>query len=119
MRTVTFSRPRRRPSLGVVVAFVFLLLLTALWVYPFVWMFAASFKTNQAILSDGLKLMPSQPTFAAYGRAWNEAHFNTYFMNSVITTGATILIVVFRYATSGYVLAMYDFPGKSCWRPRC
>ncbi|MGN0746285.1 MAG: carbohydrate ABC transporter permease [Aristaeellaceae bacterium] len=112
MSTVQPLRLRRKPSLGVIVAFVFLLLLTALWVYPFVWMFAASFKTNQAILSDGLRLMPSEPTFAAYGRAWNEAHFSTYFMNSVITTVATILIVVFRCSTSGYVLAMYDFPGK-------
>lgn len=106
------AHTRRKPSIGVTLAFVCLLLLTALWVYPFIWMFAASFKTNQAILSDGLHLLPREPTFAAYGRAWNEAHFNTYFMNSVITTAATILIVVIRCATSGYVLAMHDFPGK-------
>lgn len=112
MSNACSSRSRRRPSVGVVASFILLLFLAALWVYPFIWMLAASFKTNQAILSDGLHLLPSEPTFAAYGRAWNEAHFNTYFMNSVITTGATILIVVARCATAGYVLAMHDFPGK-------
>ena len=112
MSNMHMTPSRRRPSAGVIVSLVVLLALALLWVYPFVWMLAASFKTNQSILSDGLRLLPQQPTVAAYGRAWYEAQFNTYFMNSVITTAATILIVVFRCATSGYVLAMYDFRGK-------
>lgn len=112
MSNMHMTPSRRRPSVGVIVSLVVLLALALLWVYPFVWMLAASFKTNQSILSDGLRLLPQQPTVAAYGRAWYEAQFNTYFMNSVITTAATILIVVFRCATSGYVLAMYDFRGK-------
>ncbi|MBQ3705763.1 MAG: carbohydrate ABC transporter permease [Clostridia bacterium] len=112
MSTAIGISRRKRPSAGVVISFILLLGLALLWVYPFIWMFSASFKSNQAILSDGLRLLPREPTFSAYGRAWNEAHFNVYFLNSVITTAATIVIVVLRCSTSGYVLAMYDFRGK-------
>ena len=98
---------------GVVVSFIILLSLAIIWVYPFVWMFFSSFKTNIEILSNGLNLIPSSFTFEAYGRAWFDAHFNTYFLNSVITTAATILIVVLRCSTAGYVLALYSFRGKA------
>lgn len=112
MKAAVMPVRKKKMKMGVILSFVLLLILAVLWVYPFIWMFGASFKTNQAILSDGLRLLPRSPTVAAYGRAWNEAHFNVYFLNSVITTAATIIIVVIRCATSGYVLALYNFRGK-------
>ena len=107
------TKARGQNPASVVIAFVALLILAAAWIYPFVWMFSSSFKTNLEILDSGLSLMPNGFSFEAYRRAWVEAHFNTYFMNSVITTGATILIVVARCALAGYVLAMYEFRGKT------
>lgn len=71
------------------------------------------FKTNLEILNKGLNLIPDALNFSAYERAWRDAHFDTYFLNSVITTFATVLIVVIRCALAGYVLAMYQFRGKT------
>ncbi len=95
-----------------VIAFFILAVLSVIWIYPFIWMLSASFKTNLEILNAGLDLIPRNINTDAYRRAWVDAHFNTYFMNSVITTAATILIVVIRCALAGYVLALYEFRGK-------
>lgn len=56
--------------------------------------------------------MPDHFSFDSFVRAWVDANFNTYFLNSVLTTAASIIIVVVRCALAGYVLAMYDFKGK-------
>ncbi|MBQ6565212.1 MAG: carbohydrate ABC transporter permease [Clostridia bacterium] len=101
---------RWKPS--TVIAFFILAVLSVIWIYPFIWMLSASFKTNLEILNAGLDLIPRNINTDAYRRAWVDAHFNTYFMNSVITTAATILIVVIRCALAGYVLALYEFRGK-------
>lgn len=101
----------KRP--GPWIAFLVLFVLGLLWIYPFVWMFSGSFKTNLELLNKGLNLIPEALNFSAYERAWKDAHFDTYFLNSVLTTFATVLIVVIRCSLAGYVLAMYNFRGKT------
>lgn len=98
---------------GVWISFFLLLLAAAAWIYPFVWMISGSFKSNLELLNKGLNLIPEALDFSAYHRAWVDAHFDTYFLNSVITTAATVLIVVIRCSLAGYVLAMYEFRGKT------
>ena len=83
------------------------------WIYPFLWMLSASFKSTLEIFQKGLNLIPAQISFENYLRAWDIGGFRAYFMNSVITTVFTILIVVLRCALTGYVLAKYSFPGKT------
>jgi len=104
------ARPRKTAS--VYLSFIFLLLLGALWVYPFLWIVSAALKTNLEILNKGLDLIPDSLNLDAFGRAWTDAHFNVYFINSVITTAVSIVIVVVRCALAGYVLGLYNFKGK-------
>ncbi|MCQ2411421.1 MAG: carbohydrate ABC transporter permease [Sphaerochaetaceae bacterium] len=94
------------------ILFIFLFLFGLIWIYPFVWMISASLKTNLEIILSGLNLVPKSPSFDAYKRAWVEARFNTYFLNSILTSAGSILVVVIRCSLAGYVLAMYNFKGK-------
>ncbi len=82
-----------------------------LWVYPFLWMVSASLKT-QAEIFGGLGLIPHQWQWANYARAWTQAHIGRYFINTVVTTAASVAIVVVTTALIGYVLGRYSFPGK-------
>ena len=83
------------------------------WIYPFLWMLSASFKSTLEIFQKGLNLIPDHFSFDNYWRAWAKGGFSIYFMNSVITTAFSIIIVVLRCALAGYVLAKYNFPGKT------
>jgi ABC-type glycerol-3-phosphate transport system permease component len=91
---------------------ILLATVATIWVFPFIWMIASSFKTNREFLSAGLGLWPTQFRIENYVRAWEVANFSQYFQNSVIVTLTTVAIVVVISALTGYALARVDFPGK-------
>ena len=96
---------------GLLLHFV-LIVLAFLWVYPFLWMISASFKTQSEFFGSGLSLIPKQLSFDNYIRAWNNANFSVYFVNSIIVTVSVVIIVLFSTSAAGYVLGRYDFVGK-------
>ena len=81
------------------------------WIYPFLWMVSAGFKTTDEIFS-GLSLIPADPQFENFSRAWNDANIGRYFLNTVIVTVGSIAIVLVSVSMIGYVLGRYQFPGK-------
>jgi len=83
-----------------------------LWIYPFLWMVSASLKDQMEVFASGLGLLPDKPIWENYQRAWTEASFGKYLLNTVIVTVATVVIVVVRCAMAGYVLARYKFRGR-------
>ncbi|WP_240941187.1 carbohydrate ABC transporter permease [Paenibacillus sp. HB172176] len=91
----------------------FVMIATGLiWIYPFIWMITASFKTNAEYISEGAGLIPHKIQFGNYFRAWETANFSVYFINSVIVTLCTVLAVIVVCSLTGYVLGRYPFPGK-------
>lgn len=82
------------------------------YMYPFLWVLASSFKTPGEFFTSGLSLIPKQLEFDNYVYAWNTGHFDTYFLNTVVTTVATTLAVILLASMAGYVLSKTSFPGK-------
>ncbi|GMQ63001.1 carbohydrate ABC transporter permease [Vallitalea maricola] len=89
-----------------------LILVSFVWIYPFIWMVSASFKTQDEIFSKGLNLIPKNFNFDNFIRAWNNANFEAYFLNSIIVTVSTVLLVLILSAMMGYVMGRYEFKGK-------
>jgi len=84
----------------------------ALWVYPFLWMVSASLKDPLEVFASGLELIPESAIWENYSRAWNEAQFGKYLLNTLIITAWTVVLVVVRCAMAGYVLGRKNFYGK-------
>lgn len=82
------------------------------WIYPFLWLVSASFKEPLEVFAKGLNLLPDTWRFDTYVRAWRDAQFGHYLVNTVLVTLGTVGIVVLRSALAGYVLGRYDFLGK-------
>jgi ABC-type glycerol-3-phosphate transport system permease component len=100
---------RRAPWWGVV---LLLTVLAVVWIYPFVWMVSASLKSSLEVFTAGLKIVPQDFAWENYARAWSDAHFGRYMLNTVILTVSTVVIVVVRCALAGYVLGRYRFRGQ-------
>ncbi|TDD16329.1 carbohydrate ABC transporter permease [Nonomuraea diastatica] len=83
-----------------------------IWIYPFLWMVSASLKTSAEVFTKGLDLLPGDPVWENFERAWGSAKFGTYLLNTVIVTVATVVIVVVRCAMAGYVIARHEFRGR-------
>ncbi|ASN06286.1 carbohydrate ABC transporter permease [Virgibacillus necropolis] len=91
---------------------VFLIIFGLIWIYPFIWMVSSSFKTNASFLTSGSNPIPEELHWENYARAWNVANFSSYFLNSVIITLGTVIIVVLLSCLTGYALGRVDFPGR-------
>jgi ABC-type glycerol-3-phosphate transport system permease component len=100
---------QRAPWWGVV---LLLTVLAVVWIYPFVWMVSASLKSSLEVFTAGLKIVPQDFAWENYARAWSDAHFGRYMLNTVILTVSTVVIVVVRCALAGYVLGRYRFRGQ-------
>lgn len=83
-----------------------------LWVYPFLWMLGASLKDPLEVFTSGLSLLPKHAQWGNYSRAWGDAGFGKYLVNTVIVTVTTVVLVVLRCAMAGYVLARHQFFGR-------
>lgn len=75
-------------------------------------MVSASFKSQDELFKRGLSLIPKSFTFDNFIRAWEKANFETYFINSIIVTTATVLIVLMASSMTGYALGKFEFKGK-------
>jgi raffinose/stachyose/melibiose transport system permease protein len=80
-------------------------------VYPIFLMIMSSFKTTQEIFNDPFAL-PSAWTFANYIEAWGRGNFSTYFLNSVLVTSASVIIVLVVGSLAAYPLGRYAFKGR-------
>lgn len=101
----------QKPRLRAIITTAILLPLGFGWIYPFLWMLSAGFKTNQEIFA-GLSLIPADPQFENFSRAWTDARIGRYFINTTITSLGSIALVVVSVSMIGYVLGRYPFPGK-------
>ncbi|GGR59034.1 sugar ABC transporter permease [Deinococcus seoulensis] len=110
---MTHSSPLRRAQRNLPV-WLFLGTLSLLWLYPLVWIVAASFKDSQDVFTSGAQLMPERfMGLENYVRAWRVANFGQYFGNSVLYGALSVAIAVARSMLAGYVLARFRFPGRT------
>ena len=84
-------------------AHLLMIVLSAIFLFPFLWMIATSFKYPADIYS--LSLIPSQPTLDNYIVALTKFPFARWFANSVLVATLTTLSVAFFDSLAGYVLA--------------
>ncbi|HEX5416027.1 MAG TPA: carbohydrate ABC transporter permease [Chloroflexota bacterium] len=107
---VSLALPRRRASELLIHAV--LIGLGFLYLYPFLWVLASSFKTAGEFFASGLSLIPRSLGFQNYVYAWATGHFSTYFLNTVIIAVGVTAAVILISSMAGYVLAKTDVPGK-------
>jgi ABC-type glycerol-3-phosphate transport system permease component len=107
----TIRRPLVSPRAQRWIVSVVLAAICCIWVYPLVWMVSASLKDNAMIFANE-GLIPSQPTFENYVRAWNEANISAYFFNTLFVTIGSVVLVTISTAMMGYVLGRRRFPGR-------
>lgn len=82
-------------------------------IFPFIWMFLTSFKTEQEILRVPLTFLPLGPTFENFVNVCSTIPIFRYFINSLWVASVGTLFVLITSAFAGSVFAKYDFPFKN------
>jgi ABC-type glycerol-3-phosphate transport system permease component len=86
-----------------------LLAIGLIWVYPFLWMISASFKSQNEFFNNRLGLIPQAPTLDNIKRIWVKANFGSYFLNTVVVTCFAVVLVLIITMLAGYAMGRYKF----------
>ncbi|MBO5520696.1 MAG: carbohydrate ABC transporter permease [Eubacterium sp.] len=81
-------------------------------IFPVFWLFYSSLKTEKEFSLDQIAL-PKSPQFDNFTKALEQANFDTYIWNSVLTSLITLVAVLVLSFTLGYFLTRYRFRGRS------
>ena len=100
--------PRNWPRLQQLGLHAGLLLWAILAVYPLLWIFLTSLKYTPELYRDPFGL-PQFWKWANYTEAWVNARMGRYFINSVVVTALSTVLVLFFSSTSAFALARFDF----------
>ncbi|CAH0239729.1 carbohydrate ABC transporter permease [Priestia megaterium] len=108
----TATKERKKKSYtGVTIVYVGLIVYFIVIAYPLLWMIISSFKSTDEIFTHSWS-MPHTWLIENYVTAWNSG-ISSYFLNSVIVTGASCFLTVLVSALGAYGLSRFEFQGKA------
>jgi multiple sugar transport system permease protein len=80
---------------------------------PIYWTVKISVTPENLLYSEGIRLWPSRVTFANYASVLKATDFPRFFLNSLIVSLSTALIVTVVASLAGYALSRFRFRGKA------
>ncbi|MBT2254411.1 carbohydrate ABC transporter permease [Priestia megaterium] len=110
VNTATKERKKKRYT-GITIVYVGLIVYFIVIAYPLLWMIISSFKSTDEIFTHSWS-MPHTWLIENYVTAWKSG-ISSYFLNSVIVTGASCFLTVLVSALGAYGLSRFEFQGKA------
>lgn len=102
----------RRSPVESAILYALLMACAALTLLPYAWMVSSSFKTNIAIFSAQVDLIPDEPILDNYIEAVRRHPVWRALANSLIMAGVETLAVVATSILTAYPFARLRFPGR-------
>ncbi len=89
--------------------------------FPFLWMLSTSFKPPAEVFAQPPSFIPQEPTWDNFRRLFTTTNFLIYFKNSLIVSGAAVLLTMIVSAAGAYSLTRYRYAGreKIAWLILC
>lgn len=91
---------------------LFMLILALVTIFPVVYIILGSFKSNVELLVGGSNIFPTQWHPENYLKAWTNANFARYTMNSLTISVGVMLLSLFFSTMAGYVFSRTTFKFK-------
>ncbi|MGW0331731.1 carbohydrate ABC transporter permease [Streptomyces sp. NPDC003011] len=106
------GRPkRRRPGRAGVRIVVALLLVVE--VYPLVWMFLTSLKSNDDYLNNSTWSLPTTWEWGNYSEAWTTGNLGLYVQNSALAVLPALALILLLGTAAGFALQIMVWKGRS------
>jgi len=105
---------KKRKKLSSKISFLVVLALGIVMIYPLLWMFFASFKTN-AEINLGTALLPEKFDFSGFIKGWKSTGqytFANYFINTFVMVIPTVIFTVISSTLVAYGFARFKFRGS-------
>lgn len=96
---------------GKIAAWLFLLVVAALMLFPIVMAIVGAFKTNQELNAGG-SFWPQTWQYKNFVYTWKEAKFSRYVMNSLLYSVSSTITTVALCSMAAFACARREFPGR-------
>lgn len=97
-----------------VLMYIFLAFWGVVVLFPFYWMILSSIKSYASYMGERIpKFIATDPTFDNYVNAFTQVPLAKYFLNTLIFTVITTLVMMLVIVFAAYAFARLDFRGKS------
>lgn len=95
-----------------VIAYVFLLVLSAFVLLPFVWMFLSSLKRNNEIFTVPITWFPTEWQWVNYLEIWQKQDMSTWLVNTIFVAVLVTILQVLTGSFAAYGFSRIRFPGR-------
>jgi len=95
------------------IAYGVMLTAAFLFLFPYIWMFGTSLKTNFEASANPASLFPAVPQFGNYSETFTFLNFSRLFVNSLIVSIAVTIFQLVLAAPAGYAFARFKFRGRN------
>ena len=96
-----------------VLLYVFLIIMAAIMILPFLWMISASLKQDRDVFTFPIQWIPEDPEWANYSKIWTQIPLLTYILNTVKLTVIVTLLQLFTSSFAAYAFAKLRFKGRN------
>ncbi|MBV7339392.1 carbohydrate ABC transporter permease [Chloroflexi bacterium TSY] len=101
------------PPLKLGIAVTILLVVLAVFLFPFFWMISSSLKTLAEVSTFPPPILPETPQWQNYVTAFSRAPLLQYGWNTIIVAVAVIVLTVTLTVMAAYALVFLEFRGKN------
>lgn len=105
---------KKNKTLRKIIDYAIIFVIGLVLLYPIIWMFFSTFKTNEEIFGS-VKLLPENFSFKYYIEGWKgsgKVTYTTFFKNTFLLVIPTTIFTVVSSALVAYGFARFDFPFK-------
>ena len=106
---------KRNSKRGRIFAYIVLILVSVLMLFPFLWLVASSLKSQLAIFDYPPTLIPNPPIWQNYVDAMTFRPFGLYLRNSLAIATLNVTAVVLTSSLCAYGFARIRFKGRDFW----
>lgn len=97
---------------GKFVVYFLLCFWSAISIFGFVWVITSSFKTNQELFSiKTIWSLPAKLNWINYVNAWTRSKMGNFFLNSIVVSVASVMLINVLAAMGAYILGRFKFLG--------
>lgn len=106
---------RKQSRIGKIAAYITLVAVSILMIFPFIWLVSSSLKSQLEIFEYPPNLIPNPPVFQNYVDAMTFRPFPLYFWNSIVIATLNVIAVVTSSSLTAYGFARIRFWGRNFW----
>ncbi|NLB90712.1 MAG: carbohydrate ABC transporter permease [Clostridiales bacterium] len=104
---------KKKKKINIVFVYLVLLVVFIFTIFPILYTFMGSFKSNQELLTSGSTLFPEKFVMDNYKQAWSLANFEQYTWNSLYMSVAIVVGTIITSTVAGYAFERGKFKGKN------